>query len=60
MMSHIVCLAQHFLKGTQELLPLDGICPYCKCALLWGDLMRHRLGCKDMLEQVGRHSMNYI
>lgn len=56
---HIICLAKNFLNnelsftGTQcenssinkFLLPVEGTCPFCDCAILWGDLVRKKQGC---------------
>lgn len=55
MVSHTLCLANKFLsdKGTMtEVLPVDGTCPKCKGAVLWGDLVRLKTGCYQNLEEV--------
>lgn len=47
--SHMICLAKYFLgnnDGTRKfLIPIDGYCPVCKAAILWGDLIKHKKGC---------------
>lgn len=56
MVSHTLCLANKFLsdKGTKtEVLPVDGTCPKCKGAVLWGDLVRLKTGCYQNLEECG-------
>lgn len=48
--SHVLCLSKHFLKNDLEnFLPIEGTCPKCNQLLLWGDLIRFKLGCyKDL------------
>lgn len=56
MVSHTLCLSNKFLleKGlkNREVLPVDGTCPKCKGAVLWGDLVRLKKGCYQNLEEV--------
>ena len=56
MTSHTLCLARSFLGDTSDqLLPIDGQCPACETHLLWGDLIRFKLGCYRNLAQVDNH-----
>ena len=52
--SHILCLARHFLSQCEQqehgfLLPINGSCPSCNADLLWGDLIRYKRGCYQKL-----------
>lgn len=51
--SHIMCLARHFLDQHKQqcgfLLPINGLCPSCNADLLWGDLIRYKRGCYQKL-----------
>lgn len=53
MTSHIICLANSFLTAKKEemaqILPVEGVCPKCKQALFWGDIVRHKHGCYQNL-----------
>ncbi|OWF42235.1 structure-specific endonuclease subunit slx1-like [Mizuhopecten yessoensis] len=55
MVSHIVCLAEKFLAKSKEqkreIIPVEGTCPNCKQLLLWGDLIRFKMGCYQNLEE---------
>lgn len=45
---HAICLASKFLQSTtdsNQLLPIEGICPCCSLCVLWGDLVRYKRGC---------------
>lgn len=49
--THRICLAKYFLHSTESdlLIPVEGPCPKCNQVLLWGDLIRFKLGCyKDL------------
>ena len=46
MKSHIICLAEHFLKSDPDrVLPLEGNCPSCYRTFLWADSIRMLKGC---------------
>ncbi len=53
---HTLCLAQRFLTGSDKVLPIDGACPSCKKSILWGDLIRYKMGCYQTLEEVREQS----
>ncbi|XP_011498336.1 PREDICTED: structure-specific endonuclease subunit slx1 [Ceratosolen solmsi marchali] len=44
LISHLICLAEHFRKDDM-ILPIEGCCPACNVDILWGDLIRKKLGC---------------
>lgn len=48
--SHLECLAKHFLRGSERFLPVSGQCPVCDVDTLWGDLVRKRNGCYEGLQ----------
>lgn len=52
MISHLRCLARHFLGNSDLLLPVEGRCPTCDIGLVWGDLIRHMKGCHQNLTEV--------
>jgi len=43
--SHVICLSQSFLVGTDNILPVQGKCSTCDSILQWGDLVRKKNGC---------------
>ncbi|XP_014204863.1 structure-specific endonuclease subunit slx1 [Copidosoma floridanum] len=45
LVSHLVCLAESFTGGTGMILPVEGSCPLCHSEVLWGDLIRKKIGC---------------
>lgn len=55
MTSHIECLSRKFLsqskQQTKEILPIEGTCPGCKQLVLWGDVIRFKMGCYQNLEE---------
>lgn len=51
LISHIICLAEAFLKGNTDkgqIIPVQGMCPVCQKEILWGDLIRKKKGCCDI------------
>ncbi|XP_054714897.1 structure-specific endonuclease subunit slx1-like [Uloborus diversus] len=44
---HVVCLGRKFVSssGNKFLIPIDGSCPKCNVATLWGDVIRYASGC---------------
>lgn len=42
--AHLICLAEKFCTDDM-ILPIDGICPSCNVNVLWGDLVRKKIGC---------------
>lgn len=46
---HVICLGKTFVLSQPEknkfLLPVDGNCPNCNAATLWGDVIRYVSGC---------------
>ncbi|XP_012243145.1 structure-specific endonuclease subunit slx1 [Bombus impatiens] len=51
LISHLICLAQLFRKGNM-ILPIEGTCPICNTNVLWGDLIRKKIGCYGNLQEV--------
>ncbi|XP_008546837.1 structure-specific endonuclease subunit slx1 [Microplitis demolitor] len=45
LISHIICLGNLFTKNDKKILPINGICPSCDKLVLWGDIVRKKLGC---------------
>lgn len=56
LMTHLICLAKLF-TNEKTLLPVDGDCPSCNTNVLWGDLIRKKIGCdlhlKDTITKSG-------
>lgn len=51
LVSHVICLAEVFLKGNEnkgQVIPVAGTCPVCHKEFLWGDLIRKKKGCCDI------------
>lgn len=46
MVCHVVCLARTMTEHG-EYIPVQGTCPVCRKALLWGDVVRKYRGCYD-------------
>jgi len=38
--SHLTCLANYFLTGQSDLLPVSGSCPNCSSVILWDVMVR--------------------
>lgn len=49
LVGHLRCLAKVF-RTDQHLLPIEGDCPRCKSNVLWGDLIRKKIGCNLHLQ----------
>lgn len=45
---HLRCLAEIMLEPGQY-VPIQGSCPSCKKNVLWGDLIRKKNGCSDLV-----------
>ncbi|XP_063979853.1 structure-specific endonuclease subunit slx1 [Diachasmimorpha longicaudata] len=43
LIAHIICLAKEFIKDD-KILPIEGNCPACKSNLLWGHVIRKKIG----------------
>ena len=48
--SHVLCLAETFTQ-TDEIIPVQGLCPTCGGEQLWGNLIRKRRGCYENLDE---------
>ena len=48
--THLICLSKEFEKNDL-ILPIEGSCPKCKLNLLWGDLIRKKIGCNMHLTE---------
>ena len=48
--SHIICLADTFTQ-TDEIIPVQGLCPTCGGEQLWGNLIRKTRGCYENLDE---------
>ncbi|XP_011297977.1 structure-specific endonuclease subunit slx1 [Fopius arisanus] len=49
LIAHIICLAKEF--DHERILPVSGTCPACKGHLLWGDVIRKKIGCHIHLNE---------
>lgn len=47
LVAHISCLADVLLPSG-EYIPIEGMCPFCKTMLKWGDLIRKMKGCNEI------------
>lgn len=45
---HLRCLAKLFVEPG-HFVPIQGSCPICKKIVLWGDLIRKKNGCSDLV-----------
>ena len=53
--SHLTCIANHFLAGQSDLLPINGHCPNCRSVILWDTMVREmtlRLRGKKEIERL--------
>lgn len=57
LISHLVCLAESFTKDDM-ILPVEGCCPICSTSLLWGDLIRKKIGCNMHLNDEEEDDIN--
>ncbi|GAB0088119.1 Structure-specific endonuclease subunit SLX1 homolog [Sergentomyia squamirostris] len=46
---HIICLARMCITESNQYIPIEGDCPICFTHFLWGDLIRKRNGCCDLV-----------
>ena len=58
LVAHLICLANTFRKGNM-ILPVDGTCPGCITNVLWGDLIRKKVGCYGNLQEVSSSDDDY-
>lgn len=49
LVSHLKCLAKICLQPGHY-VPIDGTCPLCDYKFLWGDIIRKKKGCLDMVQ----------
>ncbi|XP_053982278.1 structure-specific endonuclease subunit slx1 isoform X2 [Hylaeus volcanicus] len=49
--AHLICLAHVFCKDDM-IIPVSGTCPACNTDVLWGDLIRKKVGCYKNLKEV--------
>jgi len=49
--SHILCLGMEFTKGTEDVLPIKGECPTCGGEEIWGNIIRKKRGCYEVLDE---------
>ncbi|XP_059621026.1 LOW QUALITY PROTEIN: structure-specific endonuclease subunit SLX1 homolog [Phlebotomus argentipes] len=46
---HIICLARVCITEANQYIPTEGDCPICFTHFLWGDLIRKKNGCSDLV-----------
>uniref|UniRef100_A0A1B0GQB7 Structure-specific endonuclease subunit SLX1 homolog n=1 Tax=Phlebotomus papatasi TaxID=29031 RepID=A0A1B0GQB7_PHLPP len=46
---HIICLARVCITECNQYIPTEGDCPICFTHFLWGDLIRKKNGCSDLV-----------
>ncbi|XP_053982269.1 structure-specific endonuclease subunit slx1 isoform X1 [Hylaeus volcanicus] len=51
LVAHLICLAHVFCKDDM-IIPVSGTCPACNTDVLWGDLIRKKVGCYKNLKEV--------
>ena len=47
----MLCLSRRFTTDKNQVVPIDGPCPKCSQVLLWGDVIRHKNGCYQNLNE---------
>lgn len=47
--AHLICLSRIF-STDGNILPIEGTCPSCNTNVLWGDLIRKKIGCYQDLQ----------
>lgn len=50
LIAHLTCLAEIFTRDDGRIIPVSGDCPSCNLNVLWGDLIRKKIGCNLHLE----------
>ena len=50
LIAHLICLGELFRRDGM-ILPVEGSCPVCQTSVLWGDLIRKKIGCKMHLDE---------
>ncbi|XP_031836532.1 structure-specific endonuclease subunit SLX1 isoform X2 [Nomia melanderi] len=50
LVAHLICLANLFCKDNM-IIPIEGTCPICASNVLWGDLIRKKIGCYEDLQE---------
>ncbi|XP_076249419.1 structure-specific endonuclease subunit SLX1 isoform X2 [Calliopsis andreniformis] len=51
LVAHLICLANVFCTDNM-IIPIEGTCPACKTVVLWGDLIRKKVGCYGNLKEI--------
>ncbi|XP_015438754.1 PREDICTED: structure-specific endonuclease subunit slx1 [Dufourea novaeangliae] len=57
--AHLICLADIFCKND-SIVPVEGICPACNSNILWGDLIRKKIGCYGNLQEASSSDDDYM
>lgn len=58
LVAHLICLADIFCKNGM-ILPIEGTCPVCNTNVLWGDLIRKKVGCYGNIKEVSSSDDDY-
>ncbi|XP_043261973.1 structure-specific endonuclease subunit slx1 [Colletes gigas] len=59
LVAHLICLADIFCKNSM-ILPIEGTCPVCNTNVLWGDLIRKKVGCYGNLKECYSSDYDYM
>ncbi|CAK9805333.1 Structure-specific endonuclease subunit slx1 [Anthophora plagiata] len=51
LVAHLICLAKLFCQDNM-ILPIEGTCPACNISVLWGDLIKKKMGCYGNLQEI--------